>query len=160
MELADRIAVLNRGRIAQLGSPQAIYDEPADLYVAKFIGAANEIFGRVAAVAADGTGSVSTDAGPVTGVLGEAGLAVGDEASVIVRPEKCRLVPADGTESANQWAVERVTALFMGASRRIVVRAPAWGDVHVQFSSGEQLPAADEALRLHVPPDCARIYRR
>ena len=57
MELADRIAVLNKGRIAQLGTAQEIYETPADRYVAKFIGATNEILGDVASIERDGRAS-------------------------------------------------------------------------------------------------------
>jgi len=160
MELADRIAVLNRGKIAQLGPAQEIYDTPADRYVAKFIGATNEILGRIASVAGDGTATVSTDAGPVIGLRSEKGLATGDEVSVIVRPEKCQLVPAAAAAGANEWAVERADLVFMGANRRVVARTQGWGDVLIQFSSGEPTPPVDKALRLRVPQACARIYRR
>src|SRR5690606_11378806 len=47
MELATRIAVVDSGRIAQFGTPQEIYSAPATRYVARFIGAINEIEGRV-----------------------------------------------------------------------------------------------------------------
>src|SRR5690606_21791699 len=53
MELAHRIAVIDTGRVAQIGTPQEIYLRPATRYVANFIGASNEVVGRVEAV--DGT---------------------------------------------------------------------------------------------------------
>jgi iron(III) transport system ATP-binding protein len=160
MELADRIAVLNEGRIAQLGPAQEIYETPADLYVAKFVGAANEIVGRIVSIAGDGTASASTDAGPVTGLLGEPGIGTDAQVSIIVRPEKCQLVPANAPIGENEWVVEHATTLFMGASRRVVARVKGWGDVQVQYSSGEELPNAGNPLRLRVPARCARIYRR
>lgn len=160
MELADRIAVLNKGKIAQLGTAEEIYATPTDRYVAKFIGATNEIVGRIASLGKDGTATVSTDAGPVTGVLGERQLAAGDDVSVIARPEKCRLVPAGTRQKANEWDVEQATTVFMGASRRVVAQTRGWGDVLVQLSSGEPVPSLGEPLRLHIPQDCARIYGR
>src|SRR5439155_9325107 len=41
LTMSDRLAVMNAGRIVQLGTPRTIYDEPADTYVADFLGAAN-----------------------------------------------------------------------------------------------------------------------
>ena len=160
MELADRIAVLNKGRIAQLGTAEEIYETPADLYVAKFIGATNEIQGRIASVSGDGMASVSTDAGEILGVLGQAGLVAGDAVSVIARPEKCQLVDAAET-GPNVWPVAAAHVVFMGASRRVAASLAGWGDVQVQFSSGEALPdVRSGALTLRIPADCARIYRR
>jgi iron(III) transport system ATP-binding protein len=47
LALSDRIAVMNRGRISQLGTPQEIYDRPSDPFVADFIGSSNFLKGRV-----------------------------------------------------------------------------------------------------------------
>jgi iron(III) transport system ATP-binding protein len=160
MQLADRVAVLDTGKIAQLAPPQAIYETPADRYVAKFIGATNEIFGTLASVDPDGTGVVATEAGDLRGTLGQTSLAPGETVSVIIRPESCRLAESSGVPGPNEWAVERITTMFMGASRGIVVDAPGWGEVRVQFSSGEELPAEGLALELSVPVASARIYRR
>ena len=60
----------------------------------------------------------------------------------------------------NEWLVARAAAVFMGASRRVAVHVDGWGDVQVQFSSGEVLPDIGKPLRLRVPIECARIYRR
>ena len=160
MELADRIAVLNKGRIAQLGTAQEIYEMPADRYVAKFIGATNEIFGDVASIEDDGRATVATEAGLVIGILGEERLAEGDAVSVIVRPEKCELLQTGKSAGVNEWLVARAATVFMGASRRVAVNVGGWGDLQVQFSSGEALPDIGKPLRLRVPIECARIYRR
>ena len=160
MELADRIAVLNKGRIAQLGTAQEIYETPADRYVAKFIGATNEIFGDVASIEGEGRATVATEAGLVIGIVGEEGLAEGDAVSVIVRPEKCELLQTGKSAGVNEWLVARAATVFMGASRRVAVNVGGWGDLQVQFSSGEALPDIGKPLRLRVPIECARIYRR
>ena len=160
MELADRIAVLKNVRIAQLGTAQEIYETPADRYVAKFIGATNEISGSVASIEGEGRATVATEAGLVIGIVGEEGLAEGDAVSVIVRPEKCELLQTGKSAGVNEWLVARAATVFMGASRRVAVNVGGWGDVQVQFSSGEALPDIGKPLRLRVPIECARIYRR
>jgi iron(III) transport system ATP-binding protein len=160
MELADRVAVLDRGKISQLAAPRDIYDTPANLYVAKFVGVANEVIGKIASVNANGSCVVTTEAGNVEGVLGETDLAVGDEVSVIARPENCRLVPVDAPASKNSWSAEFVTALFKGSSRELVVRATGWGDVRVTFSRSEPTPDEGSPMRLEIPAEWARVYRR
>lgn len=160
MELADRIAVLNNGKVAQLGTAEEIYETPADLYVAKFIGATNEITGHISSLD-DTTASVTTGAGEIRGMLGQAGLSAGDAVSIIVRPEKCQLAIASVVSGANMWPVTKATVVFMGANRRVAASIAGWGDVQVQFSSGNVVPdVRAQALTLHIPVDCARIYRR
>jgi iron(III) transport system ATP-binding protein len=160
MELADRIAVLHRGKIAQLGPPEAIYNTPADRYVAKFIGATNEIVGRIVSVDAVSVATVMTEAGIVQGVQAEAGLVVGEEASVIVRPETCQLVPVGEAGTHNAWPIEQASVVFVGPSRRVAARSPGWGHVQVQFSSGVPMPDLGVELRLCVPAHICRVYRR
>jgi len=49
LELADRVAILNLGRIEQIGTPQEVHDAPASAFVCGFVGAANRFEGEVAA---------------------------------------------------------------------------------------------------------------
>ena len=65
MELADRVVVLETGRIAQAAPPQEVYDRPSSRYVANFIGTANELHGVIEL--ADGEKTVvETDFGRLT----------------------------------------------------------------------------------------------
>ncbi len=90
MAMADRIALLERGRIAQLDTPRGLYERPATRFVAGFIGMMNFLDGRVvetaggaAAIAVDGCGVLMGNAtSPV---------ASGDAAVLAIRPERVRL---------------------------------------------------------------------
>jgi spermidine/putrescine ABC transporter ATP-binding subunit len=87
-EMSDRIALLNNGRIEQLGRPEDLYDEPSSRFAAEFIGATNLIAGQVRAC--NGT-AVSVDIG--NGLLYDAlstGKAYqpGDSVYLMVRPER------------------------------------------------------------------------
>lgn len=158
MELADRVAVLHSGRIAQLARPEAIYDTPADHYVAKFVGAANEVHGKVSSN--DGQRIVvQTEAGGVIGVPGEAGLAIGDEVSVIGRPERFVIGLTAAPAGENEWRGELVTTMFMGDQRGVVVRLPGWGDTRVHFQSTESIGLDVESLVVSIDPKSARVYR-
>ena len=95
--IADRVAVMNEGRIVQEGAPSEIYDRPSSLFVARFLGAANILAGRVEAreardtalIVLDGSGhrvSLVTDCQP------------GEAVDVVLRPEHVALsttLPAD-----------------------------------------------------------------
>ncbi|MGE0063120.1 MAG: ABC transporter ATP-binding protein [Xanthobacteraceae bacterium] len=95
MILADRIAVMNRGTVAQVGPPADIYEHPASRWVAEFVGDVSLLEGRVNA-----GGAVET----ASGTFGGAGAAkVGDKVWLALRPEKIRMAsarPADGNAVA------------------------------------------------------------
>lgn len=86
MELGTQIAVLEKGKVAQLASPREVYENPASRYVATFIGSTNELVGKVVAVEPDGV-VLETEIGQIRGNRVPTPLAVGDEAVAIFRPE-------------------------------------------------------------------------
>ncbi|MEV0617757.1 ABC transporter ATP-binding protein [Nonomuraea sp. NPDC050404] len=86
LALSDRVAVMNGGRIEQLGTPDEVYRRPATRFVAQFIGAANVLEGTVTA------GGLDLGGGLVVGGL--PGLVEGERAVVAIRPERIRLSEA------------------------------------------------------------------
>ncbi|HUP43268.1 MAG TPA: hypothetical protein VM599_08670, partial [Thermoanaerobaculia bacterium] len=120
-DLGDRVAVLWRGRLQQVGSPEALYREPANRFVAGFVGRSSALTGTVVEVAAGGRCRVRLtlarpDGGPEAAGAPDApewtGLAPAEEAAplapgapvtVVVRPESLRLLPA-GTAAAGAVA--------------------------------------------------------
>ncbi len=121
MYLADRIAVMNRGRIRQVGSPDEIYLKPADTFVAAFFGDVNRFEGVVE------NGHVQTVLGPVA----TNGTANGAKVDVLVRPEALSI--AETPDHANGTIA---SARFLGRSSLIDVR----------LSDGEAT-----RVRVHVP---------
>jgi putative spermidine/putrescine transport system ATP-binding protein len=92
LALSDRIAVMNHGTIAQVGSPSAIYDRPASEFVASFIGQTNRLRGEMAGT--DGRHVVLLVAGAaLRGVVGGGASQIprADRATALVRPEKIDL---------------------------------------------------------------------
>ncbi|MEU6719016.1 ATP-binding cassette domain-containing protein [Nonomuraea sp. NPDC046802] len=95
LALSDRVAVMNGGRIEQLGTPDEVYRRPATRFVAQFIGAANVLEGTV-------TASGGLDVGGITVGCGPLPVGVGERAVVAIRPERIRLRTArtaDATRS-------------------------------------------------------------
>jgi iron(III) transport system ATP-binding protein len=94
MAISDRIAVMEKGRIAQLDSAEALYRHPATAFVAGFIGRANLLRGTVESVSPDQT---ILDIGGQRLVIRAQGVAApGDPVSVVVRPEAIAIVAGSG----------------------------------------------------------------
>jgi putrescine transport system ATP-binding protein len=93
MTVADRIAVMDRGRLIQVATPQEIYERPNSRWVADFIGDVNLIEGRVIDVGASGTLVASEAAGRLR-ALSPADAKPGDAVWVALRPEKVRIAHA------------------------------------------------------------------
>jgi ABC-type Fe3+/spermidine/putrescine transport system ATPase subunit len=120
MAMADRIAVMNEGRIEQIGTPEEIYRHPASRFVADFIGESNFLeVERTAAggvVARDG----SVVACPPSGSW--------RRATLMVRPEAIRLSPGNGQATGLTGRV--VTSSFLGTFTRVAVDCDA-ADAHL-----------------------------
>lgn len=101
-DVGDRVAVLDAGRLAQVGRPEDLYSRPATRFVATFVGRAAILPGRVVSFA-DGRFRVALDAGgeiEARASESAAELATGSTVDVVARPERLRLVdPSDGAAS-------------------------------------------------------------
>ncbi|MDR7542913.1 MAG: ABC transporter ATP-binding protein [Armatimonadota bacterium] len=113
--LSDRIAVMDAGRVLQVGTPVELYERPATLFVADFIGTNNLVSGTVTEVD-DGLASLTTRAGLLRGVAMGA-LAPGARAVAAIRPEN--LAFEDGAGGADVTLRGRVViAQYLGSLMR------------------------------------------
>ena len=139
LAIADRVAVLNAGRLEQVAPPQEVYAAPATAFVATFVGVVNRL-----AATPDGPGRVT--------VLGASatldGAARTDQ--VIVRPEALA-VAADGPGERGTV----VTRTFLGAVTRLVV-ATAHGEITVDTVTRSGLPDAGEPTVVRLDTDRVR----
>jgi ABC-type Fe3+/spermidine/putrescine transport system ATPase subunit len=119
--MSDRIAVMNHGRIRQLDSPETIYDEPADLFVAGFVGEVNALEGQV--VAAGGTEAiVQLDCGIRATVATTGGVRTHDRVVCVVRPERISVwAPGSaGPPGIGELGEARILdSVFMGSVRHL-----------------------------------------
>jgi len=125
LTMSDRVALMNRGRIVQLGSAEDLYERPASRFVAEFIGESNLLEGRVE----------SGDGGPVfvagSGVRLHVGMGPptprsGERYTLMVRPEKIALAPAGADvrdePAAASLAGEVDDVVYVGEFTRYRVR--------------------------------------
>jgi iron(III) transport system ATP-binding protein len=119
LTLSDRIAVIDHGRLQQIGTPWDLYERPANPFVADFIGINNLIPGRVHESAdVGGCVTVKTEAGLLLGETG-ALLAAGDSCMICVRPETAAIGEMDATrEDCNRISGTVSFASFIGNTIR------------------------------------------
>ncbi|KAA0223143.1 MAG: ABC transporter ATP-binding protein [Phycisphaerae bacterium] len=120
LSVADRVAVLDRGRVRQVGAPRDIYRRPADTFVAGFIGETNLIPSRVVSV--NGAEAVvECDFGRLRSTAFVAGLADGAKVRVSLRPESIRLGEAQA--GASGFPAKIVHSVYLGelAQHRVVL---------------------------------------
>jgi len=152
MTTADLIAVMNAGRIDQLGTPEDIYDRPQSEFVARFIGAANIIKG----VARD-TNHVAF-AGVTLEVVGTR-LAAGDTAAVSIRQHDIVLT-AQAPQLLRNVIPARVTRqVFLGATRDYLVEAADGSQLRI-VTTPDNLVAEGAEVWLALPSERCRALAR
>jgi spermidine/putrescine transport system ATP-binding protein len=133
MTMADTIAVMNHGRIEQLGSPTDLYENPKTTFVANFLGQSNLLPGK-AGGAAGGDVRVTLADGTRVLIPAARNNAAGEQVIVGVRPEKMTIHPTDGEVPAgrNVLADGVVTdTSFVGVSTQYLVKAAGVEDIGV-----------------------------
>lgn len=131
MTMADTVAVMNKGRIEQMGPPVEIYDLPRTAFVANFLGQSNLLEGSVTG----GGDLLSVSArGHQFGVPAARSAVTGGAITIGVRPEKLSLAPSgQSVESGRNALPGKVTdASFTGVSTQYLVMTP-WDTEWVVF---------------------------
>ncbi len=122
LALSDRLAVIDLGRIVQVGPPNEVYNRPADTFVARFLGPTNLIQGQVEGTDARGDIVVKTPLGRLIGQTAAGSLATGSPVTVAIRPESIGLGPVPVGSNRFSATLERQT--FLGEVRQVDLRGP------------------------------------
>ncbi|WP_448955347.1 ABC transporter ATP-binding protein [Labrys neptuniae] len=143
LTLSDRIAVINRGRLAQLDKPRAIYERPVDKFVAGFIGETSLL---PVTRLADRVSLFDRD------LRTEHPLPQAGTAWLVVRPENLKLCGEAGRD--NRIAGHVVDVVYQGDSSLLSVKLPDGREIAVRraFGEGQQPPKPGEALDLWFDP--------
>jgi sulfate transport system ATP-binding protein len=150
-EVSDRVVLMNRGVVEQVGTPAEVFDAPASPFVIQFLGSVNVLQGRVANGRAH-LGGLEFDAPANTPATGDGG-----RAQVFVRPHELDIHRVPGPDSFPA-RVERVTP--MGGSLRVELSADALGaplSAEVDARRGEML-ALRVGDRVFVAPRQVRVF--
>jgi spermidine/putrescine transport system ATP-binding protein len=150
MTMADAIAVMNGGRIEQLGTPAELYERPATAFVAGFLGKSNLLAGTVS-----GEGRVDLADGTVIHAVtnGASG-----RVSVGVRPEKVAL----GNGGVNRLSGKVKESAYIGVATEVVVATPV-GELtvfHQNVEAGGMGPAPGTEVVLSWAPDVTFVVEQ
>ncbi|TMS58896.1 sulfate ABC transporter ATP-binding protein [Imbroritus primus] len=158
LEVADRVVLMNRGRVEQTGTPDAVYNDPATPFVYGFLGHVNLFHGRVEASAGGGVLHTGEVALPLDRTLDTEGVPTGDDAVVaFVRPHDLdieRFSPGSGG-----IPVRLLRTLTIGAMAQLELERDDTGEVlelslpvtqyrQLAFRTGELLVVRPRALRI------------
>jgi spermidine/putrescine transport system ATP-binding protein len=158
LTMADRIAVMNEGRIEQIGSPREIYEEPASAYAADFLGVSNLL--NAEAVGRDPDGRCRVRVGEYELLASRGHTSAVGAVKVVVRPERVR-VEARGETAENRLPgrIERV--VYAGAISQLVVNLAPGAPVQCMLANdGADIPFARGALvSVYLPSEALRVLR-
>jgi spermidine/putrescine ABC transporter ATP-binding subunit len=154
LSLSDRIAVMERGRIEQTGTPREVYERPATRFVGDFIGASNVFAVRVIAVR-PGETEVELD-GVGRFLVRAAGrvLAPGSGADLLIRPERIAVLPPTG-DGPNTVPGRVVRVTYLGGPTEARVELAAGARILIALDEYRcPVPLAEGAtLRIFLPPE-------
>ncbi len=155
MVLSDRVAVFRAGRIEQIASPEALYEEPMRSFVARFIGANNRLGGRVTAVNDEGICDVNVG-GQIVRALRIAPCAPGDATTLSIRPERVAVAPSPGLYT-NEFDARIEDITFLGDHLRLRVAVCGRSDFIVKIPNivGHGAVLEGDHIRIGwTPTDC------
>jgi iron(III) transport system ATP-binding protein len=149
MVLSDRVFVMHQGRLVQGGTPEELYDRPATVFVAEFIGSANLL--RLAALDRAG-GTVRLEGGAVLRVASIPERAA--EQVLVVRPHAVAFA-ADGAPNLIEGRVRSL--MFMGDRLRYHIEAPGGLDLIMDAVAGGPRPKEGQMVRISLPPEACVV---
>ena len=156
LTMSDRIAVMSEGRVEQIGTPEEIYNSPATLFVAGFIGSANLLPGEVRGLDGDDV-VVELTSGATVRARASREHQLGSQVSLMLRPERLR---ASVEPSSNGRSIlGTVTDLvFQGATARLGLRLADDSEVIATVATGSDLPFLLPGAPVHVVWDPGAAY--
>jgi len=156
LALSDRVAVMNAGRLEQLGTPDEIYDYPRSRFVADFIGLSDFIVGTISAVHAERKTAVITANGLDISVPATPEMSPGREALLFIRPNNVDLLPASHAGGTNVFpgVVDKTTYLGDRNDYRIAVGKDL--ELRVQTDGKVRFKVGDN-VQVHLPLPLCRV---
>jgi ABC-type Fe3+/spermidine/putrescine transport system ATPase subunit len=158
---ADRVAVLDLGRVVQSGTPWELYERPGDTFVAQFLGRANLLQGQLESLDGRGGAIVRTPVGRLVGQAPAIDLPGGSPVTVAIRPESLGLglVSGSGAGSGAVGGFNRFSAtverqVLLGALREIHLRGPGdWPVLALALQTQAAGLREGQGLIVTIPPE-------
>jgi spermidine/putrescine transport system ATP-binding protein len=158
LTMSDRVAVMSKGKILQIGSPAEIYEHPTERFVADFIGETNFIEAEVTQ-RIGGDGQIRLPSGVVIQHALADNAGVGAKVTLAVRPERIELV-RPGTEAHLAGKVENIVYFGTDTTFHVTLDTGEAVTVRVQNRRGHQeVLKSGDAVALRIAPEAMQILR-
>jgi spermidine/putrescine transport system ATP-binding protein len=158
LTMSDRIAVINRGRVEQAASPRDLYEEPANAFVADFLGVSNLMDASTAGPSGDATQVRLANGISVEVRRGD--ISRRGEVKVVIRPERILLEPA-GVTGANRIPGMVTNVVYLGSGIQLAVHLASGDTVTVLVPNSEDDTASAWSPGLpvtcHLPANALRV---
>jgi len=153
MAVSDRIAILCRGRIEQVGTPAGIYFRPVSRFSAEFMGSSNIL--EFVVLGHDEQTSMITAEADGQRVLLKGGRPDGRSVRFTIRPEWIRVVETPRAEDQNILSGTVVSSSFLGSMVRYRVTGPGGQVLTIEVHNPEEarIHPDGHTIRYHIPPD-------
>jgi spermidine/putrescine transport system ATP-binding protein len=151
MDMADTVAVMNKGRIEQMGAPEKLYDRPKTVFVSKFLGQSNLFVGEVAESNAESV-SINVSGNKITVPKARAENHTGT-ISIGVRPEKAFFHEEEPQRTSDSNLIgpgEIIDIRFTGVSNQYLIEIPAIGNVTVFAQNVGKSPVVELGAKVWV----------
>ena len=149
LSMSDRVVVMNKGKVQQLGSPREIYEQPANLFVAKFIGEINQLDGEIVEIDGNHEYEVKVE-GLKWRLHAEHNFKVGDKVNVLLRPEDVRVEYIDDPHPDQYLVGTVVERNYKGKTLDSLIRLPSGIEVIASEFFDEDDPSFDYSLNQKV----------
>ena len=133
--MADRVIIMGKGEIAQIGTPKDIYRAPANQFVAEFVGRNNILSGKVAALSSD-TARITTPSGDFTVPTNEVHLIEGHKASFVISADLVHISLAE-PEGENKAFCRLISEEFVGSMVTLFLEDAQGQEFKVQMQERE-----------------------
>ena len=157
LTMSDRLAVMNAGRVAQVGTPREVYEEPTDSYVADFLGAANLIEILIMERTVDSASTLKLGDWLLTTSAGVPA-APGAKAQAVIRPERVR-VEAHGSSGPNRVPALVERTVYLGAATQVMLRLATGESLQAVIGNDDDAATWPQGTPVHccLPADAIRV---
>ena len=155
LSMSDRVAVMNAGRIEQIGTPADVYEDPATVFVADFLGVSNLMDAEAVAW---GDGYCTVRVGELPLRAGCGAISARGPVKIVARPERVVLL-AHGQEQDNSLPGMVERTVYVGASLQVIVRLVTGATIQASVANtgGASVYRQGTPVAVHVPPDALRV---
>jgi spermidine/putrescine ABC transporter ATP-binding subunit len=158
LSVSDRVAVMNNGRIEQVGRPEDLYENPANAFVADFVGESNFLAATILMVAGNQC-TIATDSGLKVTVRVREDIRAGARVTLMIRPERV-LIGTEASTAPNRLRGVVVDVTYTGDSKKLQVRVSDSETISAVTKNipGSKAAMLDEAVVIGWRVEDARLF--